>query len=136
MNDSERITIEAGKCAGKPCIRGLRITVYDVLSWLANGMTGAEIIEDYPELMAEDKEADHNDHSEGHAERGPFLAFYGQLACANDIGDIAGDKHTACDEQAHKGVFDSIYGHSGGYFRGGQCRVIENRRGDIHPVKG
>ena len=57
MNDSERITIEAGKCAGKPCIRGLRITVYDVLSWLANGMTGAEIIEDYPELMAEDIKA-------------------------------------------------------------------------------
>ncbi len=48
------ITIEAGKRSGKPCIRGLRITVYDVLSWLANGMTPLEIIEDFPELNAED----------------------------------------------------------------------------------
>ena len=44
------ITIEAGKRGGKPCIRGLRITVYDILSWLADGMTTAEIIEDFPEL--------------------------------------------------------------------------------------
>ncbi len=57
MNDSERITIEAGKCSGKPCIRGLRITVYDVLSWLANGMTEAEIIADYPELVVQDIKA-------------------------------------------------------------------------------
>jgi uncharacterized protein (DUF433 family) len=57
MNYSERITIEAGKRGGKPCIRGLRITVYDVLSWLADGMTEPEIIEDYPELMAEDIKA-------------------------------------------------------------------------------
>jgi Uncharacterized conserved protein len=48
------ITIEAGKRSGKPCIRGLRITVYDVLSWLADGMTHAEIIEDFPELTNED----------------------------------------------------------------------------------
>ena len=38
------LTLEAGKRGGKPCIRGLRITVYDVLSWLADGMTSAEII--------------------------------------------------------------------------------------------
>ncbi len=57
MNYSERITIEAGKRGGKPCIRGLRITVYDVLSWLADGMSEPEIIEDYPELMAEDIKA-------------------------------------------------------------------------------
>ncbi len=57
MNYSERITIEAGKRGGKPCIKGLRITVYDVLSWLADGMTEPEIIEDYPELMAEDIKA-------------------------------------------------------------------------------
>ena len=44
------ITIETGKRGGKPCIRGLRITVYDVLSWLADGMSQAEIIEDFPEL--------------------------------------------------------------------------------------
>ena len=48
------ITIEPGKRGGKPCIRGLRITVYDVLSWLADGMTTAEIIEDFPELTPED----------------------------------------------------------------------------------
>jgi uncharacterized protein (DUF433 family) len=48
------ITIEPGKRGGKPCIRGLRITVYDVLGWLASGMTPAEIIEDFPELTHED----------------------------------------------------------------------------------
>jgi uncharacterized protein (DUF433 family) len=57
MNYSERITIEAGKRGGKPCIRGLRITVYDVLSWLADGMSEHEIIEDYPELIEEDIKA-------------------------------------------------------------------------------
>jgi uncharacterized protein (DUF433 family) len=48
------ITLEPGKRGGKPCIRGLRITVYDVLSWLADGMTQEEIIEDFPELNATD----------------------------------------------------------------------------------
>ena len=48
------ITIEAGKRGGKPCVRGLRITVYDVLSWLADGMTPADIIEDFPELNTDD----------------------------------------------------------------------------------
>lgn len=48
------ITIEPGKRSGKPCIRGMRITVYDILSWLSNGMTIDEIIEDYPELTPED----------------------------------------------------------------------------------
>jgi uncharacterized protein (DUF433 family) len=48
------ITIEADKRGGKPCIRGLRISVYDVLSWLADGMTAAEIIEDFPELTTDD----------------------------------------------------------------------------------
>jgi uncharacterized protein (DUF433 family) len=57
MNYSEHITIEAGKRGGKPCIRGLRITVYDVLSWLADGMTDNEIIEDYPELTKDDIKA-------------------------------------------------------------------------------
>ena len=52
-----RITIEKGKRGGKPCIRGLRITVYDVLSWLAEGMSKEKILEDYPELEAEDIEA-------------------------------------------------------------------------------
>ena len=48
------ITIEAGKRGGKPCVRGMRITVYDILSWLASGMSTDEIIEEYPELNIED----------------------------------------------------------------------------------
>lgn len=48
------ITIEAGKRGGKPCIRGMRITVYDILSWLSSGMSTQEIIEEYPELQADD----------------------------------------------------------------------------------
>ena len=50
----ERITIEPGKRGGKPCIRGLRITVYDVLDHLASGMTEEEILSDFPDLEAED----------------------------------------------------------------------------------
>jgi len=49
-----RIQIEPGKRSGQPCIRGLRITVWDVLNWLAAGMTEQEIIGDYPELEPED----------------------------------------------------------------------------------
>ena len=49
-----RITVEPGKRGGKPCIRGLRITVYDVLDYLASGMTEAEIVADFPDLEAED----------------------------------------------------------------------------------
>jgi uncharacterized protein (DUF433 family) len=52
-----RITIEPGKRGGKPCIRHLRITVYDVLGWLASGMTPAEILADFPELSPEDIQA-------------------------------------------------------------------------------
>jgi uncharacterized protein (DUF433 family) len=48
------ITIQAGKRGGKPCIRGMRITVYDILSWLASGMSTNEIVEEYPELQIED----------------------------------------------------------------------------------
>lgn len=48
------ITLEAGKRSGKPCIRGLRITVYDVLSYLAAGMTIDEIIGDFPDLTRDD----------------------------------------------------------------------------------
>ena len=44
------ITLEPSKRGGQPCIRGLRITVYDVLEWLASGMSFDEIIDDYPEL--------------------------------------------------------------------------------------
>ena len=48
------ITIEPGKRSGKPCIRGLRITVYDVLDYLASGMTEAEILADFPLLQKSD----------------------------------------------------------------------------------
>ena len=52
-----RITIEPGKRGGRPCIRGMRITVYDVLSYLAAGMSPAEILSDFPYLTAEDIQA-------------------------------------------------------------------------------
>ncbi len=48
------ITIEPGKRGGKPCIRGMRITVYDVLSYLASGMSIPEILHDFPYLTQED----------------------------------------------------------------------------------
>ncbi len=54
MNRLKRITLEPGKRGGKPCIRGLRITVYDVLEYLASGMTEAEILADFPDLERED----------------------------------------------------------------------------------
>lgn len=58
MLDLERIiTIEPGKRGGKPCIRGMRITVADVLGWLASGRTHQEILDDFPELTAQDIQA-------------------------------------------------------------------------------
>ena len=48
------ITIEPDKRGGQPCIRRMRITVYDVLGWLAAGMSTAEIIDDFPELTETD----------------------------------------------------------------------------------
>jgi len=54
MNYQERITIEAGKRGGKPCIRGLRITVYDVLEQMAAGLSPKELLEDFPELQEDD----------------------------------------------------------------------------------
>jgi uncharacterized protein (DUF433 family) len=52
-----RITIEPGKRGGKPCIRGMRITVFDVLSYLAAEMTVEEILDDFPYLEREDIQA-------------------------------------------------------------------------------
>jgi uncharacterized protein (DUF433 family) len=54
MNYQQIITMEPGKRGGKPCIRRMRITVGDVLGWLAAGMTHEEIFSDYPELTEED----------------------------------------------------------------------------------
>ncbi|MBW7900412.1 MAG: DUF433 domain-containing protein [Rhodocyclaceae bacterium] len=54
MAELSRITIEPGKRGGRPCVRGLRITVCDVLAMLAENMSETEILEDFPELEAED----------------------------------------------------------------------------------
>jgi uncharacterized protein (DUF433 family) len=54
MNYRQLITLEPGKRGGKPCIRGMRITVSDVLGWLAAGMTHQEILDDYSELTEDD----------------------------------------------------------------------------------
>ena len=53
-NDKDIITIEPGKRGGKPCISGLRITVYDILEYLASGMSEEQIRKDFPELTKED----------------------------------------------------------------------------------
>ena len=54
MDYSQIITIDPGKRSGKACIRGLRITVYDVLDYLAAGMTEEEILADFPDLTESD----------------------------------------------------------------------------------
>ena len=54
MDYSQIITMEPGKRSGKPCIRGLRMTVGDVLGYLASGMTHTEILSDFPYLTEED----------------------------------------------------------------------------------
>ena len=54
MNWEHLITIDPGKRGGKPCIRGLRITVYDVLEYLASGMSEENILKDFPDLTRED----------------------------------------------------------------------------------
>jgi len=57
MDWHDVITIESGKCGGKPCIRRMRITVFDVLDYLAGGMTIEQILEDFPYLTREDIQA-------------------------------------------------------------------------------
>lgn len=54
MDYSQIITMEPGKRSGKPCVRGLRVTVYDVLEYLAGGMTHEEILRELPYLKEED----------------------------------------------------------------------------------
>ena len=54
MNWKDRITIDPEKRSGKPCIRDLRITVYDVLEYLASGMSEEAILKDFPDLTPED----------------------------------------------------------------------------------
>ncbi len=57
INYQDIITIEPGKRSGKPCIRGLRITVYDILEYFASGMTQEEVLEDFDYLTKEDIQA-------------------------------------------------------------------------------
>jgi uncharacterized protein (DUF433 family) len=57
MDYHDYITIEPDKRGGKPCIRGMRITVYDVLDYLASGMSEAEILTDFPDLTSDDIKA-------------------------------------------------------------------------------
>lgn len=57
MDYRNYITIEPDKRSGKPCIRGMRITVQDVLEYLASGMTEEEILDDFPDLTREDIKA-------------------------------------------------------------------------------
>ena len=54
MSYRERITIEPGKRGGEPCIRGMRITVDDVLEYLASGMSEQEVLDDFPDLTRDD----------------------------------------------------------------------------------
>ena len=57
MNYRDIITSEPGKRGGKPCVRGLRMTVYDVLEYLASGMSPQQLLIDFPDLAAEDIQA-------------------------------------------------------------------------------
>ena len=57
MDYRQIITMEPGKRGGKPCIRGMRISVYDVLGWLASGMSKEDILRDFPELTLDDIQA-------------------------------------------------------------------------------
>jgi uncharacterized protein (DUF433 family) len=57
MNYRNYITIDPNKRGGKPCVRGLRITVYEVLEYLASDMTEAQILNDFPDLTREDLKA-------------------------------------------------------------------------------
>ena len=54
MSYRDRITIEPGQRGGKPCIRGMRITVYDVLEYLASGVSEREVLDDFPDLTRDD----------------------------------------------------------------------------------
>jgi uncharacterized protein (DUF433 family) len=54
MDYRKYITLEPGKRGGKPCVRGLRITVYDVLDYLASGMSEAQLLDDFPDLTHDD----------------------------------------------------------------------------------
>lgn len=54
MELSDRITIDPGQCGGRPCIRGMRIRVIDILDLLAAGLTSTQVVEELPDLEPED----------------------------------------------------------------------------------
>ena len=56
-NLTERITVDAEQCGGRPCVRGMRIRVTDVLDLLAYGLTRAQVLEELPDLEPEDIQA-------------------------------------------------------------------------------
>ena len=82
MKYRDTITIEPGKVGGKPCIRRLRITVYDILHYLASGMSEAEILADFPDLQPDDSR--------------PALAF-------------AADRETAMPTRSSKKTFGTVH---------------------------
>jgi len=57
MHYTDRISINPNIRFGRPCVKGTRISVYDILSWLASGMTNEQIVKDYPEIKEEDIKA-------------------------------------------------------------------------------
>ena len=77
---SSRITIEPGKRGGKPCIRGLRITVWDVLGWLGAGMTEEQILDEHPDIEKADFPAVY----QFAADLGPPLAIKKDARCRKD----------------------------------------------------
>lgn len=68
MDYRNLITMEPGKRGGKPCVRGLCITVCDVLGWLASGLSASDIIDDFPELTQQDVMACSAFFAEGYAD--------------------------------------------------------------------
>jgi uncharacterized protein (DUF433 family) len=85
---SPRITIEPGKRSGQPCVRGLRITVWDVLNWLAAGMTEQQILDDYPELEPDDFHAVYEFAARGAAPgRSPYTGSSTSISRTVEPGD-------------------------------------------------
>jgi uncharacterized protein (DUF433 family) len=88
MSDDSIITIEPGKRGGKPCIRGLRITVYDVLEYLTSDMTEDEILADFPDLTRADIRAKRAGHSIGNE---------AVAVCMRSVQEAAAECRHACE---------------------------------------
>ena len=81
-----RITIEPGKRGGKPCIRGLRITVWDVLGWLGSGMTEEQVLDEHPDIEKDDFPAVYQFAAE--ASKAALHRCLGRLKAATDDTEI------------------------------------------------